>query len=55
MIGLVLIVIGAILLWAVTATVNGVDLNTVGAILLIAGIVELLVELLVFRSFRRLF
>src|SRR5437773_10255182 len=37
-----LIALGAILKYAVTATVSGVDLNVVGVILMIVGIVGLL-------------
>lgn len=37
--GIILTVIGAILYYAVTATVEGVDLDAVGAILMVAGIV----------------
>ena len=41
-----LIAIGAILLFAVTASVAGVSLNTVGVILMIAGAVGLGIGLL---------
>lgn len=40
-----LIALGAILKFAVTATVSGVDLNVVGVILMIVGIVGLLISL----------
>jgi hypothetical protein len=43
---LVLIAIGAILKWAVTATVSGVDLQTVGVILLVVGAVGLVLSLI---------
>jgi hypothetical protein len=43
---LVLIAIGAILKWAVTATVSGINLNTVGVILMIVGAVGLLLSLI---------
>jgi hypothetical protein len=36
---LVLIAAGAILKWAVTATVSGVNLHTVGTVLLVIGLV----------------
>src|SRR4051794_7632941 len=39
------IAIGAILHWAVTATVSGVDLQTVGTILMIVGVLGLLITL----------
>ncbi len=41
-ISILLIAIGAILLWAVTATVAGVSINTVGAILIVVGAIGLL-------------
>jgi uncharacterized membrane protein len=41
-----LIAIGAIFRWAVTATVSGVNIHTVGTILLVVGIVGLLISLL---------
>jgi beta-lactamase regulating signal transducer with metallopeptidase domain len=43
---IVLIAIGAILKWAVTATVSGVSITTIGTILLIVGIVGLVISLL---------
>ena len=43
---IVLIAVGAILKWAVTATVSGVSLTTIGTILLIVGIIGLLISLL---------
>ena len=42
---LILIALGAILTWAVTARVSGVELQTVGVILLVVGIVRLLLSL----------
>ena len=47
---LVLAAIGAILIWAVNATVSGVDLDTVGVILLIVGIVGALISLVFWTS-----
>jgi len=41
-----LIAIGAILRFAVTATVSGIDIATVGTILLVVGIIGLLISLL---------
>jgi hypothetical protein len=41
-----LIAIGAILLFAVTASVAGVSVNTIGVILMIAGAVGLLISLM---------
>jgi hypothetical protein len=43
---MVLIAVGAILKWAVTATVSGVSITTIGTILLIVGILGLVVSLL---------
>ncbi len=36
-VSLILIAVGAILTWAVTATVSGIEINTVGVILMIVG------------------
>jgi len=47
---LVLIAAGAILTWAVTATVNGIDLNAVGIILMIVGGVGLVLSLIFWSS-----
>jgi len=41
-----LIAVGAILRYAVTASVSGIDIATVGTILLIVGVVGLLISLL---------
>jgi hypothetical protein len=38
-VSLLLVAVGAILIWAVSATTSGVNLHTVGWILLIVGIV----------------
>jgi hypothetical protein len=43
---LLLIAVGAILRYAVTASVSGVNLQTVGTILLIVGVVALVVSLI---------
>lgn len=43
---IVLIAIGAILKFAVTATVSGIDLATVGVVLMIVGVIGLLISLL---------
>ena len=42
----VLIAVGAILKWAVTDTVSGVSLATIGVILMVAGVIGLLFSLL---------
>ena len=41
-----LIAVGAILKYAVTATVSGVNLNTVGVILMVVGAIGLLLSIL---------
>jgi hypothetical protein len=43
---IVLIAVGAILKWAVTAHVNGINLQTAGTVLFILGIVGLLLSVL---------
>jgi hypothetical protein len=45
-VSLILIAAGAILTWAVTATVSGVDINTVGVILMVIGIAGLIISLM---------
>ena len=42
-VSILLIAIGAILYWAVTATVAGVSLNAVGVILMVVGAIGLLI------------
>jgi heme/copper-type cytochrome/quinol oxidase subunit 2 len=44
---LFLIAVGAILRWAVADAISGVDLATVGLILLVVGVVGLLISLFV--------
>ena len=41
-----LIAVGAILAWAVSVDTNGIDLNMVGVILMIVGILGLLLSLI---------
>jgi membrane protein implicated in regulation of membrane protease activity len=41
-----LIAVGAVLAWAVTATVAGIDIQTAGVILMIVGVIALIVSLL---------
>jgi hypothetical protein len=45
-----LIAVGAILTWAVNASVSGVELQTIGWILMIVGIVGLLLSLVFWSS-----
>ena len=49
-VSLVLIAIGAVLTWAVTATTSGIDLNTVGVILMIVGAAGLVLSLIFWSS-----
>src|SRR6185312_1036375 len=47
---LVLIAVGAILKWAVTATVSGLSLDTVGVILMVVGVVGLVLSVIFWSS-----
>jgi hypothetical protein len=49
-VSILLIAAGAILTWAVTATVSGVEIQTVGVILLIVGIIGLVVSMVFWSS-----
>jgi hypothetical protein len=49
-VSLILIAVGAILTWAVTADVSGVDINTVGVILMVVGLVGGLISLVFWSS-----
>jgi Domain of unknown function (DUF6458) len=49
-VSLILIAIGAILTWAVETTVSGIDINTVGVILMVVGVVGLLISLVFWSS-----
>lgn len=49
-VSLLLIAAGAILTWAVSAETSGIDLNTVGVILMIVGAVGLLLSLVFWSS-----
>ena len=48
---LILVAVGAILLWGVSVAVSGVAIPTVGAILLVVGIIGLVFSLLFMMSF----
>ncbi len=50
---IVLIALGAILAFAVDVTVSGLDLVVIGWILMAAGVIGLLVDLIVFAPRRR--
>jgi hypothetical protein len=49
-VSLFLIAAGAILTWAVNATVAGLDINTVGVILMVVGIVGLVLSMIFWSS-----
>ena len=49
-VSLVLIAVGAILTWAVTATVSGLDITTVGVILMIVGAAGLVLSMIFWSS-----
>jgi hypothetical protein len=49
-VSLILIAAGAILTWAINASVSGVDINAIGVILMIVGAVGLLLSLMFWGS-----
>jgi hypothetical protein len=49
-VGLILAAVGAILAWGVTAHANGVNVNAIGYILLVIGIIGILVSLVFWSS-----
>ena len=49
-VSLILIAVGAILTWAVHGTSSAIDVNTVGVILMIVGVVGLLLSLVFWSS-----
>jgi hypothetical protein len=49
-VGLILVAFGAILTWAVDATVSGLNVTAVGVILLVVGILVILLDALWWRS-----
>ena len=49
-VSLILIAVGAILTWAVNATVSGLDINTIGVILMIVGAIGIVLSLLFWSS-----
>ena len=50
---LFLIAVGAILHWAVTADLSGIDLQTVGTILMVVGVLGFAISLWLYLSARR--
>jgi hypothetical protein len=51
--GLFLVAIGAVLTFAVNATVNGVNIQTIGVILMIVGVLGLVIDVAIFAPRRR--
>jgi hypothetical protein len=49
-VSLILIAVGAILTWAVNAQVSGIEIQTIGVILLIVGIAGFLLSLVFWSS-----
>ena len=49
-VSLLFIAVGAILKWAVTATTSGINLNTVGVVFLVVGIIGLVLSLIFWSS-----
>ncbi|MEO7125569.1 MAG: DUF6458 family protein [Nakamurella sp.] len=47
---LIVIAIGAILKWAVTAQVNGININLIGVILMVVGVIALIVSLIMMAT-----
>jgi hypothetical protein len=45
-VSLILIAAGAILTWAVNASVSGIDINTIGIILMVVGAIGLVLSLM---------
>ena len=49
-VSLILIAVGAVLTWAVTATTSGIDLDVVGVILMIVGAAGLILSMIFWSS-----
>ena len=49
-VSLILVAVGAILAWAVHSTSGSVDVNTVGYIILVVGLIGLVLDLLLWES-----
>ena len=47
---ILLVAVGAVLTWAVSAEVSGIDINAVGVILMIVGAIGLLLSLVFWSS-----
>ncbi len=50
---LFLVAVGAILYWAVDASISGLEIQTIGLILMIVGVVGLVISLFFLSSMRR--
>ena len=48
-----LIAVGAILYWAVDASISGLEITTIGLILMICGVIGLVISLFFLGSLRR--
>ncbi|HVW80467.1 MAG TPA: DUF6458 family protein [Mycobacteriales bacterium] len=51
--GLFLVAVGAVLTWGVNATLSGVNIQTIGVILMIVGAVGVALDLIIFMPRRR--
>jgi hypothetical protein len=51
--GLFLVAIGAVLTFAVHATVSGLNIQTIGVILMVVGILGIILDLVIFAPRRR--
>jgi len=49
-VGLILVAAGAILVWGVTGTASGVNIDAVGVILIVVGLVAILLDLVLWSS-----
>jgi Domain of unknown function (DUF6458) len=49
-VSLILIAVGAVLTWAVNASVSGVDINTIGVILMVVGAIGLVLSMMFWSS-----
>ena len=49
-ISLILIAFGAILTWAVNSTSSSIDVNVVGVVLMVVGLVVFLISIVLWRS-----
>ena len=52
-VSVLLLAVGAVLTFALDATVSGVNLDTIGIILMIAGLIGIVLDLVIFAPRRR--